>query len=363
MTDTEFMTLGQVVKKAHENLSDKAWDALVCGAEAETTLKRNRFSLDSLGFRPRVARDMAKVDMTTTLFGQKLRIPVMLAPVGSLKALHDGGSLACARAAEAFGTIQFLSSASLRDYNVDQVRAAANGPLIFQLYIRGSDDWAVETLQHAVDIGYMGICFTLDSVVAAQRERELSYGYDRRKNRHNTDEGNFGMSLTWKLIKRVRETFKLPFILKGIATAEDALLAVEHGIDAVYVSNHGGRAMDHGRAGIDILPEVVKAVDGRIPVIVDSGFCRGSDVIKALCLGADAVCIGKLQGFGLAAGGKEGVVRVLELLEAEMRSNMRLLGVSSLAGLNPSYLQPVTPMEVPSVVSAFPQYDIPLRKY
>jgi glycolate oxidase len=360
---SDFATIGQVVKKAQQTLSEKAWDALVCGAESETTLKRNRMSLDSIGFRPRVARDMAKVDLTTTLFGQKLRIPVMLAPVGSLKALHEDGSTACARAAEEFGTIQFLSSASLKDYSVDQVRAAAKGPLIFQLYIRGSDDWAIETLQHAVDIGYMGICFTLDSVVAAQRERELSYGYDRRKQRHNSDEGNFGMSLTWKLIKRARDTFKLPFILKGIATGEDALLAVEHGVDAVYVSNHGGRAMDHGRAGIEILPEVVKAVDGRIPVIVDSGFCRGSDVIKALCLGADAVCIGKLQGFGLAAAGKDGVVKVLELLEAEMRSNMRLLGVNNLAGLNPSYLHSVVPVEVPSAVSAFPQYDIPMRKY
>ena len=361
MSDNDFVTLGAIVKAAQERLTPQKWDALIGAAETETTLKRNRLALDSLAFRPRVLRDMRNVDMTSTLWGAAMRIPVMLAPVGSLASLHPDGGPAVAKAAEEFGTIKILSSASLKDFKIEAVRAASKAPMIFQLYIRDSDDWAIAQFKKARDLGFMGICLTLDTAANGQRERELMYGRDRRKVDPKSEEAT--LAVTWDLVKKVRDSIDLPLVLKGLATAEDAEIAVQEGIEGVYISNHGGRNMDFGRGAIDVLPEVVAVAKGKAKIVVDGGICRGSDVIKAIALGADAVAIGKLQGWGMAAGGQAGVVAVLKLLEAEMKANMILLGADRLDKLNPGCVEKVTPTVEPTVVAAFPQYDIPLARY
>ncbi len=172
--------------------------------------------------------------------------------------------------------------------------------------------------------------------------------------RRGVDGWEFQAGLDWDLVKWFKDSFDIPLMIKGIATAEDAGLCLEHGIEGVYVSNHGGRQLDHGRASNDVLPEIAEAVGGRAEVIIDGGFMRGADVLKALALGADTVAIGKLQGFGLAAAGAEGIVRVLELLETEMRICLGLLGVNSPAQLDASFLHAAQPVYPPSALNAFP---------
>ena len=166
---------------------------------------------------------------------------------------------------------------------------------------------------------------------------------------------------TWDNVKRFKDKHDVPLILKGIATAEDAAMCVEMGVDGVYISNHGGRQLDHGRGSIDVLPEVVEAVGGKAAVIVDGAINRGTDIVKAMALGADAVGIGRMQGYGLAANGKDGVVRVLELLEEEIQIAFGLLGVSSFAELNSSYITPAPAVNLPHVTSAFPLIDLQHR--
>jgi glycolate oxidase len=205
--------------------------------------------------------------------------------------------------------------------------------------------------------------FTVDTAIYSRRERDIIKRYIPAARR--TASGfEFQASMSWELVEWFKARYKMPLILKGIATAEDAQLAVERGVEVVYVSNHGGRQMDHGRGSIDVLPEVVKVVAGKAEVVVDGGFMRGGDVLKALALGANAVGIGRLYGFGLAAAGEAGVHRVLEILEDEIALNMGLLGVTRLDQLTPSHLHPapLVRMEHP-VRHAFPFLDLPAQRY
>ena len=195
---------------------------------------------------------------------------------------------------------------------------------------------------------------TVDTAHYSRRERDVATRYVKPWRQRATG-FNYQSGMTWDLIKHFKDTHKIPLGLKGIATAEDAKLCVEHGVDMIYVSNHGGRQLDHGRGSLDVLPEVLKAVDGRAKVIVDGGFTRGTDVVKAIALGADLVGLGRMPCFGLAAAGAPGVMRVLELIEDEMRIAMGLLGVSRLAGLDRSYLHLGAPVATtPHLSSAFP---------
>ena len=172
--------------------------------------------------------------------------------------------------------------------------------------------------------------------------------------RRGADGWEVQAGLNWELVKWFKDTFDIPLMIKGSATAEDAQMCIDNGIDGVYVSNHGGRQLDHGRASIDVLPEIVEVVGGRAEIIIDGGFMRGADILKALALGANTVDIGKLQGLGLSAAGTEGIVRVLELLETEMRTCLGLLGVTSNAELDASFLHPAPPVYMPSALNAFP---------
>ncbi|MBT3307103.1 MAG: alpha-hydroxy-acid oxidizing protein [Alphaproteobacteria bacterium] len=350
---SDLATLHQVVHAARENLNDNAWDYVVGGADTETTIKRNRHALDSLAFRPRVLNDVTDLDVSGALFGQALRIPVVLAPIGSLQDLHPDGGVGTAGAAAEFGTISFLSSVCKP--GLEAVAEAAPGEnRIFQLYVRGDDDWVDDFARRAIAGNYTAFCMTVDLDHYGRRERDIAKGHLSTSRRTMADNEDYQKSLSWDHVKRFKDTFDIPLILKGIATAEDAGRAIELGVDGIYVSNHGGRQLDHGRGGADVLPEVVDVVGGKAQIIVDGGFMRGTDVVKAMALGADAVAIGRLQAFGMGAAGQAGVVRVLELLETEIRICLGLLGVTGYEGLDNSYLHRDVSLTPAHVLSALP---------
>ncbi|MBI4611105.1 MAG: alpha-hydroxy-acid oxidizing protein [Candidatus Rokubacteria bacterium] len=350
--EDRFQTLHELVKAARSNLARDAWDYLAGGSETETTLKRNRQALDSMAFRPRVLRDVSKVDCTSTLLGKPMRIPVLLAPIGALESFDPGGGATAAKASAEFGVPHMLSSVC--SPGLEAVAAATDNFRIFQLYVRGDDAWVDDHVKRAVDNGYTAFCLTVDSALYSRRERDLAKRSVRAASRARATGREYQARLSWDHVKRFKDLHGLPLILKGIATAEDAGLACEHSVEVIYVSNHGGRQLDHGRGAIEVLPEVVAAVGGRAPIIFDGGCMRGTDVVKAIALGAHAVGIGRLQCIGLAAAGQAGLVRVLEILEGEIRICLGLLGVDRLGALDASYLHPARPVDLPHVTSAFP---------
>jgi isopentenyl diphosphate isomerase/L-lactate dehydrogenase-like FMN-dependent dehydrogenase len=350
--DDKFQTLHELVKAARQNLAPGPWDYLVGATETETTLRRNRQALDSIAFRPRVLRDVSRIDVTSTLFGRRVRLPVMLAPIGSIESFEAGGGATAGRGAAAFGVPQMLSSVC--NPGLEAVAAAAPDNLrIFQLYVRGDEAWVDDHVKRAVAHGYGAFCLTVDTAVYSRRERDLAKRFVKPW-RVRASGFDYQAGLTWDHVKRFKDQHTLPLGLKGIATAEDAELACDHGVNFVYVSNHGGRQLDHGRGTADALPEVVKAVSGRATVIVDGGGLRGTDVVKFIALGADAVGLGRLPCFGLAAAGQAGLERALELLEEETRLCLGLLGVDRLSALDRSYLAVASPVTRAHVTSAFP---------
>lgn len=352
--DLDIQVLHEFVPAARAALTPDHWDYLMGAAETETTMKRNRQALDSVAFRPRVLRDVSKIDSGGELLGHKLRLPVLLAPIGSLQDFTADGSLAPARAAAAFGTMSFLSSTCKPE--LEEVAAATDAPKIYQLYVRDDMASVEDRVRRAIDAGYAAFCFTVDLDYYGRRERDVAKRHLTSSRKTASGEQQQA-AFSWKEIAHIRGKFDIPLILKGIATAEDAAMAVEHGIDAVYASNHGGRQLDHGRGGLETLPEIVEAVAGRASVIFDGGVMRGTDVVKAMALGADAVGIGRLQGLAAAAAGEAGIVRALELLETETRIALGLLGVTSFADLDTTYLQAATPVTAPAPFSAFPLLD------
>jgi isopentenyl diphosphate isomerase/L-lactate dehydrogenase-like FMN-dependent dehydrogenase len=346
----DFVTNQEVIVAARANLDQNAWDYLTGGAESETTMRRNRLGLDSLAFRPRILVDVSSIDTSTTFFGHRLRIPVMLAPIGSLQLLTPEGGVAVAKAAEEFGTINFVSSVT--QPSLEEIAAAARTPKIFQLYVAGDLKWVESLLARVKNAGYSALCLTVDTAIYGRRERQMMDRWLPPSRRQTGYE--YRAALTWETMDAIKKIAALPFILKGVATAEDAAKAVEHGVRAVYVSNHGGRQLDHGRATIEMLPEIVAAVGGKAEIVVDGGIARGSDVVKAIALGAKAVAIGKLQGWGLGAAGKDGLVRVLELLENEITVTMGLLGATRIDQLKPAHLCKAQPTGPAHEMSAFP---------
>jgi isopentenyl diphosphate isomerase/L-lactate dehydrogenase-like FMN-dependent dehydrogenase len=357
----EFQNLHELVAKARVNLNQNDWDYIVGGVETETTLRRNRMALDTVAFRPRVLRDVSQVDATTEILGHKLRLPVVLCPVGSLESFHVGGAEPVTRAAAQFGVAHMLSSVC--DPGLEGVaKAAPNALRMYQLYVRGDDAWADDHVARAIDNNYSAFCLTVDTAHYSRRERDIAKRHTTGGRRRASGR-EFQMALDWRTVDRMKSKFKIPLAIKGVATAEDAKLSLDHGVDIVYVSNHGGRQLDHGRGSLDVLPEVVEAVGGRALIIVDGGFYRGSDIVKAIAMGANLVGLGRMQCYGLAAAGQAGVVRMLELLQDEVMRSMGLLGVTSLGKLDPSYLHAATPTNPPSVFSAFPHLEIAPYRY
>ena len=345
----DFVTNQEIIIAARRNLTDNVWHYLTGGAESETTMRRNRSGLDSLAFRPRVLADVSKVDPSTTFLGYDLAIPVMLAPIGSLQSITAEGGVAVAKAVAEFGTINFVSSVT--QPSLEEIAAASANPKIFQLYVQGDLKWVENLLARVKRAGYSALCLTVDTAHYGRRERQMMDRWLPPSRRGVGYEYRAG--LTWDTLDAIKQMAGLPFILKGVATAEDAVLAVEHGVSAIYVSNHGGRQLDHGRATIDMLPEIVDAVGGRAEIVLDGGIVRGSDVLKAITLGARAVAIGKLQGWGLAAAGQAGLVRVLEILRDEIVTTMGLLGITKLAQLDLNHLGKVEAIPPAHEMSAF----------
>jgi isopentenyl diphosphate isomerase/L-lactate dehydrogenase-like FMN-dependent dehydrogenase len=352
MTDVKQVeTLFQLLTVAKRNLSPGAWDYVMGGSETETTLNQNRRALDRLAFRPRVLRDVEHIDTSTSLLGQKLKLPVILAPIGSMQDIIAEGGVAPTRAAARTGVIHMLSSVCAP--GMEEVARAADHPKFFQLYVRGDKQWVDETLKKAMACGYRGICLTVDRANYGRRERDLAKGH-RPTSRQGAASESFQAAFNWSDIDRIRSYVDVPLILKGIATAEDAEIAVERGVDCIYVSNHGGRQLDHSQASIAVLPEIVVAVAGRAEIIVDGAIMRGTDVLKALALGATAVGLGRLQGIALGAGGEDAVVRMIEIIESEIRCAMALLGVARISELNTRHLAPAEPLASHWLESAFP---------
>ena len=289
----EFQTNTEMIVQARQNASQDVWNYISGGTESETTMRRNRLGLDSLALRPRILRDVHNIDTSATVLGHKIRIPVMLAPMGSLPIMTPQGSLAVDEAAAKFGTINFLSSVTKP--GVEEVADNSSHPKIYQLYVRDDLKWAEELLKRVRKAGYAALTLTVDATFYGNRERQLMAGWLPPTLASGDRGREYKKGLTWETMDVLKELGGLPFILKGVATAEDAALAVEHGCAAVYISNHGGRELDYGEATIDILPEIVAAVGGNAEIYIDGGFLRGTDIIKALALGANAACIGKLQ--------------------------------------------------------------------
>jgi len=332
----QFNTLQEMVMHARQNLSRFQWDTLCGGSDSETTLRRNRMALDCLALRQRVLVDVSRIDMTTTLLGEKLKLPVFIAPVGNFLQIADpAGAVAVARGAVAAGTTAFISTAAKP--GIEEVAKSVDHPLLFQLYVRSDRAWMRGFLDRAKAAGYRAICVTVDRAYYSRRERDIINQYLQRA---DSGDPRHQASLTWDDCAWIKQHTKLPLILKGIATAEDAKRAVEIGADVVYVSNHGGRQLDHGQGTIETLPEIVAAAKGKAEVLWDGGVTRGTDVVKAIALGARAVGVGKLQGWALAAGGEQGIVRMFELLAQEIHTTLGLMGVKSLKELNPSWVKP-----------------------
>jgi glycolate oxidase len=349
----QFLTLHEFVKEAKGRLSPGNCDYLIGATETETTMLRNRAALDSLAFRPRVLRDVSSIDVSGRFLGRRIALPVMLAPVGGLENFDPAGGAPAARAAAAHGIPIMVSSVSMPGLE-PMAQAAASGTKVFQLYVRGDFAWIEDITRRAIDAGYDAFCLTVDTAIYSRRERDIAKRFVKPW-RQRASGQHFQAALNWDDVRRWKDRFPAtPLVLKGIATAEDAAIACDHGVEVVYVSNHGGRQLDHGRGAAAVLPEVVQAVAGRAKVWVDGGFSRGSDIVKAMILGAELVGLGRLYCYALAAAGEAGVARMLQILESEVHEVLGLLGVTGIGQLDGSYLHPVAPVVTPHAHSAFP---------
>ena len=338
-----FVSNEEIIQEARRRLDQGAWDYLVGGSESETTLRRNRLAFDRIAFRPRILVDVSHIDPSTTFMGQKLRIPAILAPIGSLQVFHPGAGAASTRAATEFGIMHAVSSVT--EPALEETAAATSTPKIFQLYVHGDRQWTKDIISRVQQAGYTALALTVDVAHYSRRERPMRTRYQPPTRRIPPDRKHLA-SLTWETMDIIKDMAGLPFMLKGVQTAEDAELAVQHGVDVIWVSNHGGRQIDHGLGSMDTLPEIAQVVNGRARIILDGGVQRGTDILKAVALGADVVALGRLQGWGLAAGGEAGVVRMLEILEDELISAMGLAGLTSIDQVTSKYVckaEPVTP--------------------
>ena len=347
--ESQFPTNEEIIRAAKRNMNQAGWDYLVGGTESETSMRRNRLSLDKKGFRPRVLVDVSKMDTSSKLLGYPLKIPVILAPVGGLIRIHPNGPVEATKAANQFGIIHTVSSVSGTE--LETVAEDNESTKFFQMYIQGDWDWIKALIDRVKKADYKALALTVDNARYSLRERPLKYGTTPPGLGPRTP--GPGASATWELMAKIKEYSGLPFMVKGIATPEDARIAIEHGVDVIWISNHGGRGLDHGMGTLDMLESIANEVNGKDELVVDGSILRGSDVVKAIALGADAVSIGKLQGWGLAAGGAKGLTRTLEIMEEEIISAMALLGVTEVAQLNEDYITSAEPVAPPHEYSTW----------
>lgn len=365
---------------ARKRLPRVVFEFLDGAAEDERTLAANRSAFEAYTFRPRHAVAFSQCDLRTTVLGTEVSSPVLLAPVGCTRVMHHEGEIGIARAAGDAGTIYILPTAS--GHRLEDVRAAASGHLWYQLYLVGGREAAEAVLARASSAGFTALVVTIDTPVAGMRERDSRNGLKELASRnplaklpylpqllaHPQWLANFfldggaptlpniiipgrgpvplldvgaalpRLAITWDDFQWIRQVWHGPIIVKGVLTSDDARRAVDNGAVAVVVSNHGGRQLDGVAASLQALPEVVEAVGNQIEVFMDGGIRRGADVVKAICLGARAVLIGRAYAYGLSVAGTAGVARALEILRADLERTLRLLGCPSVAALDRSYL-------------------------
>jgi 4-hydroxymandelate oxidase len=339
---------------ARANMRGSHWAYLATGVDNEDTLRANREGFSRFALRSRRLVDVSKIDQSIEIFGQKYDSPVFVCPVGSQKAFHQDGEMAVARAAKAGNHLQILSTVATT--SIEDAISARGGPVWFQFY--PPKDWALaqKMAKRAEAAGCTAIVLTVDLNPGSNRvtldrlRRDLTGCTGCHDAAAGTAPGGVGRKpmftglgpgalpyqnadVTWDLVKRLRDTVKTKVLVKGLAASEDAELALKNGVDGVVESNHGGRADDGGRSSIECLPEIVKAINGRIPVLFDSGVRRGTDVVKALALGATAVGIGRPYIWGLSAFGQAGVERVLTIMRNETRGAMAHVGATSIKGI------------------------------
>jgi len=342
---------------AHRNVQPGHWAYMSSGVDDDATLRANREGFSHIELRPRRLRDATRVDMRVELFGTVYQSPIFTCPTGGEKSFNADGELAVARAAKARGTLQFLSTST--STAVEDVNAALGRPVWYQLYAPSSWDVCERLLRRVEAAGCSVLALTVDNTTGRNSETYLrTRPKDLRQCAacHRGEPGTSirerpmydGIDMTgvttqnpamdWAFLDRLRQRWKGKLLIKGMDTQEDARVCVEHGVDGILVSNHGGRSTETGRATIEALPEVVAAVGGRIPVLVDGGVRRGTDVFKALALGAKAVGIGRPMLWGLGAFGQGGVDRVLEIMQGELKLVMGNCGTPSVADINRTYV-------------------------
>ncbi len=326
---------------AQARMEPAAWDYYQSGVDDEVTLRANCIAFERIRLRPRMLIDVSTCDMRTTVLGTPVSMPILIAPTGFQCLAHPEGECVTAQAAGNVDTLMVASSSATR--SLEDIARAASGPLWFQLYFYGRKN--AQSLVHRAEVaGYRALVITVDAPRWGRKERAIRSSFSLPS---HLVEANFTgeedieeyAAITWEALDWLRLLTPLPIILKGILTAEDAVLAIEHGVDGLVVSNHGGRQLDSVSASIEALPEVVEAVGGRCEVYLDGGIRRGTDILKALALGARAVLVGRPILWGLAANGTEGVSHVLELLRTELELAMALAGRPTLASVDRSLVK------------------------
>jgi isopentenyl diphosphate isomerase/L-lactate dehydrogenase-like FMN-dependent dehydrogenase len=336
--EARFVTVDDYEPVARERLPKDVYDYYAGGAGEEWTLEENRRAFDRWMLRPRFLLAKGDPDPSTELFGTRVSSPILVAPWAYQRLAHPEGELATARAAAREGTIVVVSTTTV-DY-LEDVAKASDGPKWWQLYIFTDRGYTTEMLGRVASAGFGAICWTIDVPIIGFRDRDARNGFVMPIGL-SVDELVYDPMISWDDVAYIREHVPgVPLLLKGILTAEDAELAVQAGADGVVVSNHGGRQLDFSAAGIAALPEVVDAVAGRIPVLMDGGVRRGSAVLKALALGASAVLVGRPTAWGLAVAGEDGVAHVLRILREEFENAMGLVGCRTVQEIGPSLVAP-----------------------
>jgi 4-hydroxymandelate oxidase len=344
---TEPVSLDDFEQLARERLPHMQSEFLVGGAADEITLRWNRESFDRIRLRQRVLEDVANIDTSVTLFGRTMPHPILLAPVAYQRLFHADGEVETARGAGASETIYVVSTATTTP--IEEIAKAANSPLWLQLYLQKDRGATRELIARAEAAGVQALCFTVDTPVVGTRNRqqraqfklpaELATPHLDETNRERlTVTSNEREPVTWRDVELVQSAAHVPVLLKGIMTCDDAARAVDHGVAGVVVSNHGARNLDTLPATIDALPEIAARVAGRVPIFLDGGIRRGTDIVKAIALGASAVLIGRPYIFGLAVDGANGVAEVVGILRQELETAMALLGQRSLSAVDKSVL-------------------------
>ena len=335
MGDPLLLTVDDFEPVARERLPPDVYDFYAGGAGDEWTLAENRRAFDRWVIRPRMLTGVHPPDLGVELFGSRLAMPILVAPWAYQQLAHPDGESATARAVSRAGTVMVVSS-TVRD-RLEEVAAASEAPKWWQLYVFTDREYTAEMLKRVAVAGFQAVCFTVDLPVIGLRHRDTRHDFDVPVGLPH-DELVFDAKITWDDLAWVREHAPLPLLVKGIMTAEDASLAVDAGADGIVVSNHGARQLDHVAATITVLPEIVEAVGGRVPVLVDGGIRRGTDAFIALALGASAVLVGRAIAWGLAVDGEEGVVSVLRILRDELENAMSLAGAPTVAEITGSFV-------------------------